>query len=67
MIGEHVIDGEKLQTVCKMGQGYACCRYITAGGGGIECAKLIPELKAQIDHRVAVGAFVARGDNCEGV
>lgn len=54
-----------LKEVCKIGQGADCCRYIVAGKGGIECAKL-STMKPAIDSRVEAGMFVAQADNCEG-
>lgn len=55
-----------IKTVCKIGQGHDCCRYLCMGAGGWSCEKH-GELKATIDHRVASGAFTARGDNCNGI
>lgn len=54
-----------LATVCKAGQGPACCRYITMGSDGWACAKIDPKLKAIIDTRQY--AMKAKGDNCEGI
>ena len=51
---------------CKVGQGEACCRYIGSGITGIVCMKLVPDLKAKCDYKVATGQFTAKGDNCEG-
>lgn len=56
-------DDEYVKTVCKIGQGAACCRYLTMGGGGWSCEKLT-SMKGTIDRRV--DAMVAKGDNCEG-
>jgi hypothetical protein len=56
----------QLKNICKVGQGSDCCRYVVAGVGGITCAKLVEELKTQIDKRVAMGKFSATSDNCEG-
>jgi len=53
-------------TVCRIGQGHACCRYLGAGPSGLECFKLNGPLRDALDARVAVGTMVARGDNCEG-
>lgn len=61
-----IIPKETLTDVCKLGQGSDCCRYITAGAAGIECAKHTG-LKAIIDKRVEEGTFTAQGDNCEGL
>lgn len=58
---------QRLDAICKMGHGAETCRYIVADGNGIACAKHIPELVEQITVRVNAGAFVARGDNCEGL
>lgn len=52
-----------IMTVCKIGQGAACCRYLTCGAGGFECGKL-NGLKQAIDIRVAT--MTAKSDNCEG-
>jgi hypothetical protein len=54
-------------TVCKIGQGALCCRYVVGGVHGLECAKHEPELAAEINRRVTAGAFTARGDNCDGI
>jgi hypothetical protein len=61
------IPTDRLEAVCKMGGGAECCRFIVAGREGIGCAKHEPELASQINWRVAFGAFVAVGDNCEGL
>jgi len=62
-----VIPKDHLKTVCKMGHGADCCRFIVADGGGIQCAKHEPVLVEQINRRIAADAFTARGDNCEGL
>lgn len=61
------IPKDHLKTVCKIGGGADCCRFIVAGASGIGCAKHEPELAFQINRRVAFGSFVAIGDNCEGL
>ncbi|MGO8241293.1 hypothetical protein ACC806_34715 [Rhizobium ruizarguesonis] len=66
-IPDSAIPGDYAQAVCKIGQGAACCRYVVGGPHGLECAKHTPELAAQINRRVAAGAFTAQGDNCEGL
>lgn len=60
------ISDERLRTVCKIGQREACCRYITCGQDGFQCAKGA-ELAAEINRRVEAGRMVARGDNCPGL
>lgn len=55
-------DDEWTQKVCKIGQAAACCKYLCVGKGWC-CAKLVPELRAQIDPRTDMSA---KGDNCEG-
>lgn len=54
-----------LKTICKIGQGVKCCRYVVAGTEGIECAKKT-SLAAVLDARVAADSIVAQGDNCGG-
>ena len=55
-----------VEEICKVGQGAACCRFLVGGAEGLRCAKLYPELAEQIERRHAVGAMIARGDNCPG-
>src|SRR5262245_18136903 len=54
------------RTVCRIGQGADCCRYLTMSPGGWSCQKLTG-LKAELDRRVAAGTMVARGNNCPGL
>ena len=56
------IEREHLLSVCRLGQGAACCRYIIVSGSGIECAKGSP-LQAGLDARTKM---TAKGDNCSG-
>ena len=56
---------EHVKTVCKIGQGNDCCRYLVMGSPGFECVKNT-SLRSTLDSRVAMNAIVAQGDNCEG-
>ena len=56
-----------IDQVCKMGQGEATCRYMYLDGTGMHCGKVEPAMQAMLDQRVAAGAMLAVGDNCEGV
>lgn len=58
-------DTDYAKTVCKIGQGAECCRYITMAPTGWSCEKH-GSLKAYIDFRVLRDAMVSKGDNCEG-
>lgn len=55
---------EYVKTICKIGQGALCCRYLTVGRNGFNCEKHTA-LKNVLDARIEV--MVAKGDNCEGV
>jgi hypothetical protein len=57
---------EYMKTVCKIGQGSACCRYLGAGTKGLERLKVDPEFKRIVDRSWATTEHVAQGDNCEG-
>lgn len=57
---------EAVDTVCKIGKGAACCRYLVAGSEGFECAKFEQSVRLVLDNRAAAGTITARGDNCEG-
>jgi hypothetical protein len=50
---------------CRIGQGPACCRYLTADAAGYSCEKTSP-IGRVIDARVAAGTFGSLGDNCTG-
>lgn len=56
---------EWAKTVCKIGHGADCCRYIAMSPKGWSCEKHT-EMKRIIDYKVAVGNMTAAGDNCEG-
>ena len=58
-------DMEYIKGICKIGQGAACCRYLTMGSGGWCCEKTT-SLKQVLDARAVAGTMVALGDNCEG-
>jgi len=59
------IDRDHLKTICKIGQGAACCRYIVGGHEGITCAKN-EDIGRLLDRRVALKLMKAQGDNCPG-
>ena len=55
-----------INSVCKMGQGASCCKYLVMGTKGFECMKTDPKNKKVIDDNWATTPHVAQGDNCEG-
>lgn len=60
-------DKEWLDSVCQIGKGARCCRYLMVSGRGWECAKEQDgNFKEMIDKRVEAGTFTAQGDNCDG-
>lgn len=56
---------EHIKNVCRIGQGIACCRYLTVGQNGWNCEKHTG-LQFLLDERVRKKTITARGDNCEG-
>jgi hypothetical protein len=56
---------EWTKTVCKIGQGHDCCRYLTMSPDGWSCEKH-GTLARLLDRRAAAGEMVARSDNCPG-
>ena len=52
------------ESVCKIGQGPACCRYVTMGADGWGCAKNT-SMRPAIDARAE--QMNAKGDNCGGL
>ncbi len=54
-----------VKEICKVGQGFQCCRYLVFGSQGFECAKHT-ELESVLDARVDAGAMIAQGNNCAG-
>jgi len=59
------IGEDHLKSVCKLGEGEACCSFLMMGGGGFECAKGTP-FEKPIRDRLAEGTMNAKGDNCTG-
>lgn len=59
------MDEKYVLTICKMGQGKECCRYLTMGSRGWSCEKLT-NLKSYFDKRVTENTITAQGDNCAG-
>ena len=57
----------QIKTVCKIGQGADCCKYLVMSPNGFECSKFKPEDKAVIDKAWESGHHVAQGDNCGGM
>jgi len=61
------MDMDYIKSVCKMGAGGGqCCRYLTMGSAGFECANLEPEMKELLDQRADSGQMNAIGKNCNG-
>lgn len=63
---KRIIPDEKLNKICKMGQGHECCRYITVSSEGFECAKGTL-LQKTLDFRASRNQMTARGNNCKGI
>lgn len=58
-------DLEYAKTICKIGQGAQCCRYLTMHPDGWSCEKH-SKFKKQLDRRVFLGTIHALSDNCGG-
>lgn len=56
---------EWARMVCKIGQGHACCRYLTMSPDGWSCEKHT-QLALTLDAKVTAGKMIACGDNCIG-
>jgi hypothetical protein len=62
-----VIGIEHAKEICKVGAGGGkCCRYLTMGSGGFECARLDKEMEKLIDERADSGNMNAISRNCDG-
>lgn len=57
---------EYVKTVCAIGQGELCCRYLTMSPQGWSCEKH-GSLQRTLDIRAENKTMVARGDNCDGL
>lgn len=60
------LDNNKMKTVCKIGQGKDCCRYLVVGANGFACIKNNKDIKKLLDDRVKANTMNAVGDNCKG-
>lgn len=58
-------DLEWAKTVCKIGQGAACCCYLTMSPKGWSCEKF-GQFSQHLKRRAEAGEMHARSDNCEG-
>jgi len=54
-----------VKTICRIGQGKECCRYLTVGPQGFMCAKHT-SIKQYLDFRVKNNDITAQGNNCDG-
>lgn len=67
-MSNQLADGDpRLQSLCKIGAGAECCRWLARGGTGYFCAKFDPDLARQIAERFEAGEMRAKGDNCPGL
>lgn len=57
----------RLISLCRMGQGERCCRWLARGRAGYFCAKLDVEIARWIQARFDSGEMGACGDNCPGL
>lgn len=55
-----------VNTICKIGQGADCCRYLTMGPDGFCCEKHRVH-KSTLDARARNRTMVAISDNCDGL
>ena len=62
---EQLIPEYYWRTVCKIGQGADCCRYLACGSKGLECLKHT-ELQPELDKRAMLKTMHAQADNCPG-
>lgn len=58
-------DDAYTETVCKIGRGAECCRYLTMAPDGWSCEKLSP-IGDDLDSRARGGEMSAQSDNCPG-
>ena len=62
-----IVDKERAQTVCLLGQGVRCCRWLALGPTGHMCLKHDLSLNKAVQDRFERGEMGAQGDNCEGL
>lgn len=52
-----------IESICKIGQGKICCKYLVMGIDGFKCAKNTA-LAINLNSKKSM---IAQGDNCEGM
>lgn len=57
----------RLKSLCRVGEGERCCRWLARGWNGYFCAKLDRGVAPYIAERFAAGTLGAKGDNCPGL
>jgi hypothetical protein len=68
MNSNRLADGDpRLKSLCKLGLGVQCCRWLARDGDGCFCAKFDPDMAPHIAKRFASGEMGAQGDNCPGL
>jgi hypothetical protein len=60
-------DDPRLKSLCKVGEGKQCCRWLARGPRGYFCAKFDPAIADAIRERAEAGQLGALGDNCPGL
>jgi len=58
-------DDQWARTICAIGQGAGCCRYLTMAQDGWCCEKF-SGIAGLLNERASLGQMTARGDNCAG-
>jgi hypothetical protein len=52
---------DEAKTVCRLGQGEACCAFLVCGADGFACARMTGMMSGHIMDRLDAGTMIAKG------
>ena len=55
------LEGDEPETICRLGQGEACCAFLVASADGFECIRMAYPTNSIIFSRLAAGTMNAKG------
>lgn len=56
------LSGSYADEICKMGHGEIGCRYLAVDADGLKCLKCIPQMKDEVDRRVATSRMRSKSE-----
>jgi len=58
---EIMLTGDEAKSICKLGEGKACCAFLVVGGNGFQCVRMSYPTSANVLKRLEAGTMEAKG------